>query len=193
MSRVPWQNIIDSYNKFDPKAMYEDRLCLHDVSKVIHGQSVVGNQDVQKCPECKTLKRLGKFEMRIDSGPCDSEMSAKMLNGSATGELVSAYRDAELSMRGGLSGTVDWKGEGAALVGRIMAILNAGTHYDPVARCEECHAPGHAEGWLRAAIVDGDCTGCRVNGAMSYRFDLEGETAEFYATLEGLLICQCGD
>ncbi len=193
MSREAWQKIVDSYNHFDPTSMYQDRVCLHDVSKVIRGESLVSDQDVQECPDCKTLKRHGRFRMEIVSGPCDSEMSRKMLNGVAEGELVSAYGDADLSNRGGLSGNVKWQGEGASLVGRIMAVLNAGNHHDPVSECEECAMPGHAEGWLRAAIVDGDCTGCRVNGAMTYKLDLSGETAEFYATLEGLLICQCND
>ncbi len=193
MSREAWQSIVDSYNHFDPKSMYRDPVCLHDVSKIIKGKSLVREQDVQRCPDCKTLKRMGEFKMEIQSGPCDSKQSASMLNGVAEGQLVSAYRDADLSMRGGLSGKFDWKGEGAILVGRIMAVLNAGTHHDPVTECEECHMPGHAEGWLRAAIMEGDCAGCRVNGAMTYRFDLSGETAEFYATLEGLLICQCND
>ena len=189
MSREAWQKIVNGAKGWNPEAMYGDYVCLEDVSKVIRGESRVGEQDVQQCPNCKTLKRLGEFRMEIESGPCDSKQSASMLNGQAQGRLVTAYRDGDMSNRGGLSGMIEWQGQGAVLLGRTFAMLNAGTHYDPVSRgCEECHAPGHAEGWLRAAIVEGDCEGCRVNGSIAYQFRASDEGSEFMATFEGLLI-----
>ncbi len=193
MSREAFKRIVEAYHNYDPKRMYEDLVCLHDVSKIIRGRTLVQDQDVQKCDDCSTIKRLGEFMMEIGSGPCDSEQSRAMLNGEAQGQFVVAYRDGDLSNRGGLSGTIEWRGEGAQLLGRTFAVLNAGTHHEPLPHCEECHTVGHAEGWLRAGVVDGDCEGCRVNGAITYHFDLSGETAQFEAVFEGMLICQCGN
>ena len=191
MSRAAFERIVQSYQSFDARSMFSDEVCLHTVSKVMQGRSVVDEQDVQKCPDCQTLKRAGRYEIRIESGPCDSKQSREMLNGMAQGMLVAAYEDGDQTKRGGMSGNIEWQGSGAVLQGRIFAMLNVGTHYPQVADCEECAFPGHAEGWLRAAVVEGDCRGCRVNGASTYRFQASDEGAEFEATFEGLLICQC--
>ena len=194
MSRRAWQRIVDGYEQWDPEAMFKDNVCLHVVSKVMKGIAQTEKEDRQECPErCTTLKRFGEYRMEIGSGSCDSEMSRKMLNGQAEGELVAAYADADAAGRGGMSGRVRWQGDGATIVGRTLVMVNAGTHHDPLRDCEECHTPGHAEGWLRGAVVDGDCTGARVNGAISYNFEQGGEQTEFYAVLEGLLIIQCDD
>lgn len=193
MSRQAWERIVQAYESYEPERMFDDRVCLHTISKVMRGRAEAGREDVQECETCTTLKRFSQYKMEIESGDCDSKMSRGMLNGVAEGEAVSAFADGALDQRGGISGRFKWAGSGATVVGRNFAILNAGTHHDPVSRCEECHAPGHAEGWLRGAIVDGDCTGCRIAGAITYNFKQDGEVAEFEAVLEGLLICQCDD
>ncbi len=190
MSREAWQRIVDAGKGYDPQRMFSDYVCLHDVSKVIRGRSAVQQQDMQECPDCKTLKRMGEYEMEIESGPCDSPQSREMLNGYARGQLVAAYRDGVLTNRGGMSGNIEWQGQGATLLGRVFAMLNAGTHQE-IGGCDKCAMPGHAEGWLRAGIIEGDCTGCRVNGAVVYTFEAGEEGAEFKAQFEGLLICQC--
>ncbi len=191
MSRAAWQKIVDGYEQYDPSRMYGDYVCLHDVSKIMRGRSEVAQEDTQKCPNCSTLKREARYEMEIESGPCDSEQSKSMLNGMAEGVMVAAYRDGDMTNRGGISGNFKWAGSGATVVGRTFAVLNAGTHHAPVDKCEECHFPGHAEGWLRGAIIDGECKGCRVNGAITYSFKAGEGGAEFTAVFEGLLICQC--
>ncbi len=191
MSREAFERIVEGYRNFDPRRMYEDRVCLHDVSKIIEGRTLVSAQDMQECDNCHTVKRMGDFEMKIGSGPCDSELSKELLDGSAHGQFVAAYRDGDVANRGGLSGSIEWLGSGGQLLGRTFAVLNAGTHHEPLPHCEECHAVGHAEGWLRAGIVDGEHEGCRVNGSIAYQFDLSGETASFEAVFEGMLICQC--
>jgi hypothetical protein len=191
MSREAFEKIVAAYEGYDPRSMFSDEVCLHAVSKVMRGRSAVEEHDVQKCADCSTLMRWGHYEIEIASGPCDSEQSKEMLNGMGQGQLVAAYEDGDTTKRGGMSGTIDWQGSGAVLQGRIFAVLNAGTHHDPVTACEKCAFPGHAEGWMRAAVVEGDCRGCRVNGASTYRFDADEGGATFYAAFEGLLICQC--
>jgi hypothetical protein len=196
MSRRAWQRIVDGYEQYDPESMFDDNVCLYVVSKVMRGIAQTEKEEKQECPErkCSTLKRFGEYRMEIESGPCDSEMSASMLNGTAEGQLVAAYADADPAQRGGMSGKLKWAGSGATVVGRTLAMLNAGTHHDPLRDCEKCHTPGHAEGWLRGAIVEGDCTGGRVNGAISYNFEVGGEdNTKFAAVMEGLLIIQCHD
>lgn len=198
MSREAFERIVRAYEEWDPGRMYEDRVCLHVISKVFTGRSETERQDVQECETCKTLKRYGQYKLEVESGPCDSEMSAKMLNGVMEGEAVAAYAEATLDQRGGMSGRFKWGGGGATVIGRSMAILNAGTHHDPIRDCEECHQPYHAEGWLRGAVVDGDCTGARVNGAVSYNVDPIGPAedstgAAIIGVFEGLLIIQCDD
>ena len=193
MSREAWQRIVDSYENFEPERMFEDRVCLHTVSKVMRGRAVTEREEHQKCDDCQTLKRYGEYRMEIESGPCDSDLSAKLLNGMAEGSAVTAYADADMSNRGGMSGRFKWGGAGSTVVGRTLSVLNAGTHHDPLKDCEKCHAPGHAEGWLRGAIVDGECTGCRVNGSISYDFEVGNDANSFTAVFEGLLICQCDD
>lgn len=193
MSREAWQRIVDGYQGFDAARMYEDEVCLYAVSKMIRGETAVQQQDVQKCPDCQTLKRAGEYRMEIESGPCDSDKSRSLLDGQAQGQLVAAYEDGDETKRGGMSGNLQWQGAGSMMYGRTFAVLNAGTHHDPVADCERCATPGHAEGWLRAAVVEGECKGCRVNGAITYKFERRNGGVAFYAVLEGLLICQCND
>ena len=97
-----------------------------------------------------------------------------------------------MTARGGHTGRFKWGGAGSTLVGRLRGVSNAGTHYPPASdRCEECKFPGHAEGWIRAAVVDGHSEGCRVAASYTLRFDLSEGGATFEGTLEGLLICQC--
>ena len=150
---------------------------------------MVDKQDKQGCedPSCQTLKQGGQFEAKVVGGPCDSEPS-KVLDGMLEGSFVAAYKDADTTNRGGQTGKLKWQGAGAALVGRMRGIVNAGTHYPPVGECEKCYTLNHVEGWLRAAVVEGHHQGCRVATSYTLKLDTEGG---FVGTLEGVLICQC--
>ena len=189
MSREAYEAVIRDYETFDPREAYEDKICLHEVSKTIRGQFAVEEQGTQSCetPSCKTLKQAGEFRVEVESGPCDSE-PAKTLDGMLGGYFVAAYKDADSTNRGGQTGKFRWQGAGSELVGRMRGVINAGTHYPPVDECENCYTLNHVEGWLRAAVVEGEHAGCRVAAMYALRLDDRGG---FVGTLEGLLICQC--
>lgn len=194
MSREAFGRIVQAYENFDAGSMYSDQVCLPTVSKLIRGRSRVEREDKQQCPDgCVTLKRLGEFEIEIVSGPCDSEVSKATLDGEMRGELVAAYAGGDPDARGGISSRFKWAGAGSSVVGRTLAVTNAGTHHDPLRDCEKCDQPHHAEGWLRGAIVDGQNEGARVNGALSYNVDPGDGGASFIGVFEGLLIVQCSD
>lgn len=197
MSKEAFLRIIDAYESWEPGRAYDDVVCLHEVSKVIKGEYRVGREDKQECSrlDCVTLKRFIEYRMEVASGPCDSEESKKSLNGAIEGEAVGANKDGDHDARGGLSGRFKWQGDGSSLVGRSFAMTNAGTHHDPLKDCEECHQPGHVEGWIRAAIVDGHNEGCRVAASVAYNFDRSGDGMQgmFVGTIEGVIICQCED
>lgn len=194
MSREAFMRIVDAYESFDTESMYSDRVCLFPVSKLIRGESRVAREDKQECPDgCVTLKRLGEFRIEVVSGPCDSEISRDTLDGMMEGELVAAYTGGDPDARGGISTRFKWAGQGSSVVGRSLAMVNAGTHHDPLRDCERCDEPHHAEGWLRGAIVDGRNEGARVSGSVSYNVDPVDGGAEFVGTFEGLLIVQCAD
>ena len=189
MSQQAYQAVIDDFETFDPQEAYGDEICLYEVSKRIAGRFQVEQQDVQGCeqPECKTLKQGGVFETEVEAGPCDSPESAT-LNGMLQGQFVAAYKDADTTNRGGQTGRFEWQGTGSSLVGRMRGVVNAGTHYPPVNDCEKCYKVNHVEGWLRAAVIEGEHRGCRVAAMYVLELDTRGG---FRGTLEGLLICQC--
>ncbi len=195
MSVEAFRKIVGGYESWEPSRAFADVVCLHEVSKLIRGEYRVGREEKQECgdPKCVTLKRHSEFRMEVVAGPCDSDMSRETLDGMVEGELVAAYKDADPTGRGGVTGRFKWDGAASALVGRTFAVLNAGTHHDPLRDCEECHTPHHAEGWLRAAIVDGHNEGCRVAASIAYNFDPSGDgsAGEFIGTIEGVLTCQC--
>lgn len=189
MSREAYKAVIEDFRTFDPGEAYADQICVYEVSKRIAGRFHVQAQDAQGCerPACKTLKQSGEFEAEVESGPCDSPES-KTLDGALRGQFVAAYKDADTTNRGGQTGRFEWRGAGSALVGRMRGVVNAGTHYQPVGDCEKCHEVNHVEGWLRAAVREGEHEGCRVSGSYTLELDNEGG---FRGTLEALLICQC--
>lgn len=189
MSREAYEAVLRDFQTFEPREAYADQICLYEVSKRVAGRFIVEMQDARGCeePSCKTLKQAGEFEAVVESGPCDSEQS-KALDGELRGQFVAAYGDADTTNRGGQTGRFEWGGIGSTLVGRMRGVVNAGTHYRPVAECEECHTVNHVEGWLRAAVTEGEHRGCRV--AAMYALELDNEGG-FRGTLEGLLVCQC--
>ena len=189
MSREAYEAVIRDYETFDPRKAYADKICLHEISKVIEGRFALESHEIQGCenPACRTLKQGGEFRAEVQAGPCDSE-SARTLDGMLEGAFVAAYKDGDTTNRGGQTGKFRWQGNGSSLVGRIRGVVNAGTHHPPVGDCEKCYTLNHVEGWLRAAVVDGDHQGCRV--AAMYALELDNEGG-FVGTLEGLLICQC--
>ncbi len=189
MSREAYEAVIRDYETFAPQDAYGDKICVHEVSKVIRGEFRVEMQDKQGCdsPSCQTLKQAGEFRAEVTAGPCDSELS-KSLDGMLGGPFVAAYKDADSTNRGGQTGKFKWHGGGPDLVGRMRGVINAGTHHPPVDECEKCHTLNHVEGWLRAAVVDGEHDGCRVAAMYALKLDSEGG---FVGTLEGLLVCQC--
>lgn len=189
MSREAFEAVIKDYETFDPREAYADKICVYEVSKVVRGRFAVEEQDKQGCeaPACHTLKQGGEFQAEIQSGPCDSEPS-KALDGVLSGPFVAVYKDGDSTNRGGQTGKFRWQGAASGLAGRMRGVINAGTHYPPVDDCEKCYTLNHVEGWMRAAVVEGEHEGCRVAAMYALKLDTEGG---FVGTLEGLLICQC--
>ena len=189
MSREAYEAVIEDFKTFEPREAYADEICVYEVSKRVAGRFEVERQDIQGCkqPACKTLKQGGEFKAEVERGPCDSPES-KALDGALRGQFVAAYKDADTTNRGGQTGRFEWRGAASRLVGRMRGVVNAGTHYPPVNDCEKCHTVNHVEGWLRAAVTEGEHEGCRV--AAMYALELDNEGG-FRGTLEGLLICQC--
>jgi hypothetical protein len=189
MSREAYEVVMRDYETFDPPEVYADKICVYEVSKVIRGRFRVAEHGAQDCdhPSCHTLKQAGDFEAELEAGPCDSEQS-KALSGKLEGPFVAAYKDGDTTNRGGQTGKFKWSSGGTVLVGRLRGVINAGTHYGPIGDCEKCYTLNHVEGWLRAAVVEGDHEGCRLAAMYALKLDTEGG---FVGTLEGLLICQC--
>jgi len=190
MSREAYETVIRDHETFDPREAYADKICVHEVSKVIQGHFAVEKHGVERCeqPSCKTLKQTGEFKTLAEAGPCDSKASEATLSGEIHGHFVSAYKDGDTTNRGGQTGNFRWVTRGSRLVGRMRGIINAGTHYPPTGECEKCHTVNHVEGWLRAAVTEGEHKGCRVAAMYALNLDNKGR---FKGTLEGLLICQC--
>ena len=193
MSREAFERVVRAFEEWDAGPPFDDRVCLHAVSKLVRGEYQVQRRDDHECPpDCRTRKHFSQTRAEVQSGPCDSEASSQF-NGTLESELVAAYMDADPSQRGGLGGRFKWGSPAGTIVGRSYAIINAGTHHEPHWNCEACDQPYHAEGWIRAAVVEGEHEGCRISGAFAYNVDPrgEGEAGVFVGTLEGLLICQC--
>ncbi len=196
MSREAFELMVQDYRTWDAADAYADKVCLYEVSKILRGEAEVVQTETQECSEpskCKTLKRHSRFRMELEPGPCDSPVSKETLSGKAEGDIVGVFVDGDMTKRGGHTGAFRWVTGSSELVARMRGVSNAGTHHEPVDECEKCYVPGHAEGWLRAAVVEGHSEGCRVAGSYAMKFDISEGGTTFTGTLEGLLICQCSE
>ena len=194
MSREAFEVIINDFRTWDWQDAFSDKICLHDVSKELRGEFRVQQADNQDCEaaDCTTLKHYSEFKMEIAPGPCDSQASAS-LSGVARGQVVAAFGDSNVGNRGGHTGRFEWQGQSSGLYGRLRGIVNACTHHDPVVQCLECHTPDHADGWIRAAIFEGDHEGCRVAANYSMTIARTDDGGSFEGTMEGVIICQCAE
>ncbi len=195
MSRAAFEMVINDFKTWEWEDAFNDKVCLHVVSKNLRGEFRIQQADNQDCEttDCTTLKHYSQIRMQIDSADCDSDVSREILNGMAEGEGVAAFRDSNPDDRGGHTGRLKWAGDGADLYARFRGVLNAGTHRDPLQECERCKTENHAEGWIRAAVVGGSHEGCRVAAMYAMTIDRGGDGGTFLGTLEGLLICQCSE
>jgi hypothetical protein len=173
---------------------YDERICLWEVSKDLRGEFVDTRTEDQKCqhPGCLTHKARLTFTVRVlTNHPCDS-VAANGFDGEMKGELVFAYIE-NGHRRGDHVGKFEWYGSTSRLIGRMAGVTNAGTHRDPVGRCEPCDRRGHMEGRLEAVVIEGEHKGCRVLATYVINFDPghQAQNTHVLGTLEGVLICPC--
>lgn len=186
--------LLREIEQLDVGTFFKEPVCLWSVSKDFRGEFRVRQEDLQACrePGCRTLKGWFDFTLRLTTHrPCDSVL-AMPLDGAIEGELVTAQID-DGHGRGHHVARLKWGGASSTLLGRMGGITNAGTHRDPLMRCERCDARGHMEGRMDAVVVDGDHKGCRLVASYMIEFD-PGHTVQSTAvagTLDGVLICDC--
>jgi hypothetical protein len=174
---------------------FDERICRINISKNWDGLFKLERSDTQECrdPQCVTAKNMIQFESsRIQRNqPCDS-VNAGGLDGIIGGNIVFSYIDNGLR-RGYHKGKFEWTGGASKLIGQMTGVTNAGTHRPPFMQCEQCEERGHMEGCLKAVVIEGQHTGCRVVATYVLLFDAGADPhgSGFRGAIEGVLICDC--
>jgi hypothetical protein len=184
----------------DPRELWEQRICLHPVSKNVRGDLRLLDRDLQTCEkeDCRTLKTDHVLKVEVSAHqPCDSA-AAGLLDGVLfVRRLVTAFADGSGENRGLHTGRFDWVGGGARVRGELSGMTNVGTHRQPVFDpCQECRAPGYMEGRLCGHIIktkDDRLRGCRVTASYRLLFDASEGAIDtgITGTIEGLIVCAC--
>ena len=197
MSEQAFNRIRGDFENWHYERVYDDHMCLYEISKTVDGRFDIERRDVQTCPDgCETLKTylVGGGEVSTYE-QCDSEVSASILDGTWDEmEAVRAAIDGDWTRRGGVAGKLVWNGAGGTVQCLFNAISRAGTHHWPVAaagECEECDNDNHWEGWIRGAVVEGEYEGSTLFAAFAFNMDQQNGVVAFSGTVEGVLIRQC--
>jgi hypothetical protein len=185
--------LLEEIKALDLEPLYNERVCMWEISKDLEGKFSVSNQEEQVCgaPPCRTIKAIVKFD--IDArphSPCDTGPSGAF-DGHFEGEILFAYKQSG-SDRGYHCGKFEWYGSASRLVGQMSGVTSAGTHRG----CEPCDRRGHMEGRLDAVVIDGEHKDCRVLATYVINFDTTSSGAQDTAVegaLEGVTICPCLD
>ena len=187
----------------DARALWDDEVCLCEVSKNAEGRLVRWYHQLQECDDdqrCKTLKTVHQLRVGVATYECDCELSVEYLDGVlAVPRLVTAFVDGDGTRRGLHAGDFEWFGNQVLVRGRLAGITNAGTHREPPFEpCQECHAPGYMEGRLCGRIIkarDDHLRGCRVTAMYRFRFEASTyfDDSPISGTIEGLIVCPCED
>lgn len=194
MSQQIFDDIVNAFDNWRPRRVHEDVVCLYEVSKDVHGtwQNDLERREVQTCDQldCQTLKTYMKGSGEISAHGCDSDQAAVLDGTWDDMEVVRSVIDGDWERRGAHTGRFVWNGSGATAHARFRGISRAGAHRN----CEECYTPNHWEGWIRAAIVEGEHQGCTIHANYAYTMDPMGDPVEavaFSGGVEGVIICQC--
>ena len=188
------KNLQKYIESLDLSKYYKEQICMHPVSKDLKGRFEVREQKRHQCkkPDCVTLSAFLGMESKVVSHrPCDS-VECLWLDGDLVAELVFKYiQDGE--HRGYHVGRIKWATAAGTLIGKLAGTTNAGTHREPLMRCERCNERGHMEGRLDAVVVDGDYAGSRLLASYAISFDpgIGAQNTAIIGTLEGVLIQPC--
>lgn len=185
----------------DPEALFENRFCVHNLSKDAHGNLELINSEPQKCakPGCLTLKTLHRFKVELRRHDCDSPDGA-LLDGTLVVErLVTAFERDGLH-RGVHAGDFQWFVDAGGLIsGRISGITNAGTHREPIFKpCERCDQRGVLIGRLCGEIEQAPpgadyLQRAKIVATYKVSFDPseDGGQGGVRGTLEGVVVVPC--
>ena len=173
---------------------YKEPVCMCAVSKDLKGRFEVREQARHECkkPVCLTLSAFLTMDSKVTAHrPCDS-VACMRLDGDLSAELVFKYMD-DGQHRGYHVGRAKWSSPGGTLVGKMAGTTNAGTHREPLDKCERCDVRGHMEGRLDAVVTDGEHKGSRLLASYCIRFDpgMQAQSTAIIGTLEGVLIQAC--
>jgi hypothetical protein len=183
----------------DPKLMLEQRLCVSALSKTLEGRIDRPEPERRECddPRCSSLTTRQSLQLRVQPHDCDED-PAKLQGTIEVVDLVHVF-DQSAEQRGFHAGDFRWQSGQTLVLGRLSGITNAGTHRRPVLECQECKAPGFAQGRLCGRIVraeDQVLRGAQVfaNYLLNFR-ELAGDgipAQEVLGTLEGVVVRGCG-
>lgn len=188
--------------RFDPDALFDRRVCLDEVSKDLDGELYLIESQIQVCDQrdCRTLKTFHGLRLHVASHePCDSELARQLDGTLVVRQLVTAFANGSGERRGTHKGRFRWHGDGLLAEGYLSGLTNAGTHREPIFEpCQPCHARGFMEGCFHGHVVEAEhraLRGCRLRGTYRLRFDPSDEGGEggIEGTLEGVVVCPCGD
>ena len=187
----------------NPKALWDNPICLTPVSKNVRGDLRLMERERQTCKkkkakDCLTLKTDHVLKLDVKAhDPCDSKASALLDGTFLVRRLITAFMDGSGENRGLHTGFFNWIGDGARVRGSLSGMTNVGTHRQPVFDpCQQCHAPGYMEGRLCGRIVkakDDRLRGCKVTASYRFLFDPSKGAIDtgVTGTIEGLVVCPC--
>ncbi|MET0522698.1 MAG: hypothetical protein ABW156_12130 [Jiangellaceae bacterium] len=186
----------------DPKLMLEQQMCVSPMSKTAKGRITDPEPERRECadPPCLSLTTRQQLELRLEPFECDErELSRLLLNGVIrVTDLVHVF-DGSGDGRGFHSGDFRWEAGRILIFGRMSGITNAGTHHDPVMKCQECKDPGFLQGRLCGSIAraeDPALRGAQIFGNYALRVErVDGDGIPgqgVLGTFEGVLVRGCG-
>lgn len=183
----------------DPKALYQQPICLLPISKNLRGELDLCLSERQEChePDCLTYKTDHLLRLEVHGfDDCDGEASACLDGRFLVRNLVHALIEDGYG-RGPHTGDFVWRGDCMIVVGEMSGMTNVGTHREPVfGPCQVCNERGVLEGRLVGRVVraqDKRLIGCCVTAVYRIKFDpSEGfQDTGVEGTLEGVIVCPC--
>jgi hypothetical protein len=183
------ERLREEISALDLGLLYEERVCMWEVSKYLQGNFTIGEREERECgdPLCVTIKAMVEFKIEATPHPpCDASPS-RAFDGLICGKMLCTYSH-NGSDRGYHWGKFEWHGSASRLVGTMSGVTNVGAHRGR----EPCEQGGHMEGRLDAIVVDGKHEGCRV--LATYAIDLKShgaQNASVDGVLEGVTIYPC--
>lgn len=186
----------------DARELFDQEVCLYEVSKNVEGQLNRWYAQREECrePRCETLKTGHLLSLEVTAFECDSPPSVALDGQLVVPQLVTAFANADPEARGLHTGAFTWQGNDVLVRGTLSGNTNVGTHREPhFDQCEGCDEKYHMEGRLCGRIVKARgewrrLRGCQVTAVYHFRYDPVGDTGNAYliGVIEGLIVCACG-